>query len=166
MSSISCEFDGTFNIVQLKYAGEISCKIDTGAARTVMSLNLLSVLLNYSKRKLLEFLTTVNSDKISFITYSGDKFDAIPCRLSNVRIGDVILKQFLFYVTTANVNTYCLIGMDFVRCCKISGNPLEGILLEKLIEQDYLNSNVVELDDLVVKTDTFLSGANDMVPNS
>lgn len=150
MSDIVCNFNGTFYSVRIEYCGEVFCKVDTGAANTIMNIDLFHALVGGSKRKLIEFLTKSNVKKAVFKSYSGNKFDAILCKLRNVKIQDILIPEFYFYVTLEPVNAYGLLGMDFLKCCKICGSPYSNLILNMTDYKEYNDSDFIELDDLIV----------------
>ena len=162
MSKIVCDFNGTSYNIRVEYVGEVYFKVDTGAAHTVIGLDLFHALMGISKRRILEFITNSNVPKMTFKTYSGERFEAVLCRLRNVKLSGVLIPEFYFYVTTASVNHYGLLGMDFISRCKIEGNPNQVLYLDKILpDKQYAIS--IYLDELSITERSDFDSAMDIL---
>lgn len=144
----------------LSFAGipydDIIMKFDTGAAKTLLSLS------KFGKRYCTDgYVKNIrkyidNRAGVCFRSASGHEMVAYPCMLRNVRISDVHLDSFVFYLSLAIESNVALIGDDFISCCSFVHSIGSDIIINKFSKEMYESkiNAVMHIDLLKVFEDS------------
>lgn len=116
---------GCFNyvIVETVY-GSAPFLIDSGAAFTYVTVQTISALTGYSVDELSVFFNKHSNTKLE--TAAGD-VSTSHAYLRNVRVGDVVLKEFHLRISTSD-KKMSLLGMDFINACRLTVDYGEATL--------------------------------------
>lgn len=98
---------------------KIPVKFDTGAIATIFTAKVFG---------LGEEGVKVIADKIEqkalmrqgFTSATGHTFYGYPCYCDNIRLDDVILRRFYYYLVLDSSRSKALLGDDFISCCTFS----------------------------------------------
>lgn len=93
----------------------VSMKFDTGASDTIITTGALG-LDSIQADILLKSIQTGKLTENKFTSASGDNFTGYPCYCDNLKIGDVQVGRFYYYIVF-NDKPKALLGDDFISCC-------------------------------------------------
>ncbi len=96
-----------------------SMKLDTGAASTVISVDLFADNLTEERKKdITEYLDDRNVSHLDFTSASGDCFRGYLVHAKDVVIDDEVFGDFYYYLVIDNKRLIALIGNDFIDNCE------------------------------------------------
>ncbi len=137
------DFDGRCYKNDIRYkTGRISAILDTGATITALDIYSLAMLSGFSGQDIHSVaMTWINSGRRTnhINTASGNMDRAVTIALRNVRIDDELLPKFYMRLNVDNdlwrsngivtlskkeyqISPSLLLGLDFIRSCKITGD--------------------------------------------
>lgn len=93
--------------------------VDTGASFSIISpliLVSLGILSIDNIDGFAKFFKEMNYSSIIFQSIGGSDLEAFPCRLQDVKIGDIIIPNFFFYLPE-KLTKSSVLGIDFIRFC-------------------------------------------------
>lgn len=96
--------------------------VDTGASFSVISpliLVSLGILSADNITGFARFFREMNYTSITFQSLGGNDLEAFPCRLQDVKIGDIVIPNFFFYLPE-KLTRSSLLGIDFIRYCSFT----------------------------------------------
>lgn len=96
----------------------VSMKFDTGASDTIVTTGALG-LDHIQAEMLLKAVQNRNLEGNVFTSASGNYFTGYPCFCDDLKIGDVLVKRFYYYIVF-NDKPKALLGDDFISCCTFS----------------------------------------------
>ena len=139
---------------RLKYVGSIEVKIDTGSPVTILNYTQLALLLSSSKIQLIKIVEQSNIKKRYFQSYTGDTISTTLCRLRNVKLGESLISNFYFYLNLdVSASGNALIGVDFIKCCSVSGHARDSINLNYCDDMyEPFQQQVLEIDELILSS--------------
>ena len=98
---------------------KIPVKFDTGAIATIFTTKALG--LNKEGEKVIaNRIEQKAMIKKNFTSATGHTFYGYPCYCDNIRLDDVILRRFYYYLVLDGSRSKALIGDDFISCCTFS----------------------------------------------
>lgn len=96
----------------------VSIKFDTGATDTIITTGALG----FDDIQAVKLLKSIKGKKLkqtTFTSASNDSFTGYSCYCDDLRIGDVEIKRFYYYIVF-NDKPKALLGDDFISCCIFS----------------------------------------------
>lgn len=96
--------------------------VDTGASFSVISpliLVSLGILPMDNIDGFAKFFKEMNYSSITFQSLGGSNLEAFPCRLQDVKIGDIVIPNFFFYLPE-KLTKSSVLGIDFIRFCSFT----------------------------------------------
>lgn len=106
---------------------KITAKFDTGAVRTVISLD---TLVGKTFAKKYESVFINQCDALEFTSASGHKMYGVGSSFHNVRVSGIYLKEFYFHLLLGSNRSVALLGDDFILCCRFTHEPKQDILAD------------------------------------
>lgn len=110
-------------------------KFDTGASDTIITTGALG--LDSIQADIL--LRSIQDGKLKgneFSSASGDSFIGYPCYCDNLKIGDVQIKRFHYYIVF-NDKPKALLGDDFISCCTFNHGFKSDIVVTAFNSEEY-----------------------------
>ena len=113
----------------------VSIKFDTGATDTIITTGALG-LDDIQSAVLLKSIENRNIKKNRFTSASNDSFVGYSCYCDDLKIGDVELKRFYYYIVF-NDKPKALLGDDFISCCIFSHGYKSDIVVTSFNFKEY-----------------------------
>lgn len=124
---------------------DIKVKFDTGAGATILTAKALGIdgtqlesIKNHVKKK--------NIPKKLFKSATDTEFYGYLCSSSDVKMNDVLIKRFYFYLVLNNDVNKALLGDDFISCCTFSHQPQSDIIITTIDVDLYVSSYQDDID--------------------
>lgn len=136
---------GNMHIDKSKY---IPAKFDTGAISTIVSLGAISkntTLTSDKIESLREKLKRKCSDVKEFRSASGHTIEGFLTYQDDVKLYNLNIPRFYYYLTLQNDIKKFLIGDDFISFCKFSHDKKSDIIISEFYYDDYIES--IETDN-------------------
>lgn len=121
--------------------------VDTGASFSVISpliLVSLGILSADNITGFSRFFREMNYPSITFQSLGGSDLEAFPCRLQDVKIGDIVIPNFFFYLQE-KLTRSSLLGIDFIRFCSLTKQVDDTIIVDNF---DYSAYEKAWLEDV------------------
>lgn len=113
----------------------ILMKFDTGASDTIITTGALGI----SKVQEDALLKSIQNEKLEaneFTSVSGNHFTGYPCYCDDLRIGDVQVRRFYYYIVFGDIPK-ALLGDDFISCCTFSHSYKNDIVVTGFNSEEY-----------------------------
>lgn len=135
-------FAANISPIRNKY---INFKFDTGATRTVISVNALmdkEYTLEEQKEQFHQIKNAKDALVIDeFTSASGDKMGGIKCCASQINLSGEIWENFYYYIVFGSKRKTALIGDDFISCCSFVHSVNGDIILKSFDDGLYTRKN-------------------------
>lgn len=126
----------------------VSIKFDTGATNTIITTGALGFN-NIQTAVLLRNIQESRLKSNKFTSASGNIFTGYPCCCDNLKIGDVFLKRFYYYIVFHD-SSKALLGDDFISCCTFSHSFKSDIIVTAFHTEEYEQQCGYDADSLDV----------------
>lgn len=113
----------------------VSVKFDTGASDTIITTGALG-LNSIQADTLLKSIQDRNLKARKFMSASDNCFDGYLCCCSDLRIGEIQIKKFYYYIVF-NDTPKALLGDDFISCCIFSHGFQSDIVVTSFNFKEY-----------------------------
>lgn len=136
---------GNMHIDKSKY---IPAKFDTGAVSTIVSLGAISKNTTFTSDKiesLREKLKNKCSDVKKFRSATGHTIEGFLTYQENVKLSNLNIPRFYYYLTLQNNIKKFLIGDDFIAFCKFNHDKKSDIIISEFYYDDYIEN--IETDN-------------------
>lgn len=135
--------------VELKKDNDIETPlvVDTGASFSIISpliLVSLGILSTDNIDGFAKFFKEMNYTSITFQSLGGSDLEAFPCRLQDVKIGDIVIPNFFFYLPE-KLTKSSVLGIDFIRFCSFTKQVNASIVVDNF---DYNTYEKAWLEDV------------------
>ena len=124
----------------------VSMKFDTGATDTIITTGALGV--DCVQADIL--LKNIHDEKRKgneFTSASGDAFIGYPCYCDDLRIGDVQVKRFYYYIVFNDIPK-ALLGDDFISCCTFCHSFKDDIVVTAFHFDEYERQSVSNVNGM------------------
>lgn len=157
---VYCKYINQEYRATLRYSGSTQLKVDTGSPVTIIDLNTMATLLKCDINLLKNWVNKHSNLIRTFVSYTGNNVDTIPCRLRNVYLEGIRHNCLFFFLNISEQVFTPLLGMDYISNCKIEGSPKQALLLDKLSdEKPYDNVDYIEVDMLSFESNSNFNDA-------
>lgn len=113
----------------------VSMKFDTGASDTIMTTGALG--LDHVQEEILLKGVRVHRLKGNvFTSASGNRIIGYPCYCDDLKIGDVHVRRFYYYLVFSDTPK-ALLGDDFISCCTFSHSFKSDIVVTAFHAEEY-----------------------------
>ena len=136
-------YDGRSYNVKVRgiHANPLLAKFDTGAVATTISLS--SLCTDYDSQVdncLLQHAKKRGLKPVHFTAANGTDVKCYRAYAKNVRVGNIIIPEFHYYVPVGVKRKSFLLGNDFISCCGFSHKCQGNILINSFNAEEYASS--------------------------
>ncbi len=132
---------------------KIPVKFDTGAVATIFTAKVFGL----SEERVRAVASRIEQKALtrqSFTSATGHIFYGYPCYCDNIKLGDIILKRFYYYLVLDSSRSKALIGDDFISCCTFSHSyesdiVVTGFHAEKYGKKCASNAKVLNTNEIL-----------------
>lgn len=126
----------------------VSIKFDTGATNTIITTGALG----FDSVQAALLLKNIQDGKLKsnkFTSASGNTFIGYPCYCDNLKIGNIQMKRFYYYIVFHD-KPKALLGDDFISCCTFSHGFKSDIIVTAFHFEEYEQQCTYDADSVDV----------------
>lgn len=123
-------------------------KFDTGASDTIITTGALG-LDDIQADMLLKSIKDRKLRGNEFTSASNGKFIGYPCYCDDLKIGDIQIKRFYYYIVF-NDKPKALLGDDFISCCTFSHGFKSDIVVTAFHSEEYERQGISNAEHMDV----------------
>ena len=123
----------------------IACKFDTGAVATIITTKRLGVS-NEQLELLKNYYEKTKIEPKKFYSATNGEMQGYPVMVANIKIGNVMIDKFYYYIVLSNDLDKALLGDDFISCCTFNHQSKNDILITTIDMDSYLLSYKDKVD--------------------
>lgn len=113
----------------------VSIKFDTGASDTIITTSALG-LDSIQTEILRKGVQTSKLKGTIFTSASGNQFIGYPCYCDDLKIGDVQIRRFYYYIVFSDMPK-ALLGDNFISCCTFTHSFKSDIIVTSFHSEEY-----------------------------
>lgn len=152
------------------HTNAISAKLDTGAVATTISLS--SLCAGYDSQvesSILQYIERRGLKPVHFTAANGTDVKCYRAYAKDVRVGNIIVPEFHYYVSVGIARKSFLLGNDFISCCSFSHKCQGNILINSFNIEEYarnfahgdylLDEDITEILEMVEAENTVMESS-------